>query len=64
MNNTVETTQNGDFKVVPTMSEAAKKFFASPSKLSKERRFKGSIHSNTHMTACTNQSNGIGGLHD
>ena len=43
------------------MSEAAKKFFASPSKLGKGRRFQGSIHTNTIMVNATNQSVGMGG---
>lgn len=42
------------------MSEAAKKFFASPSKLGKGRRFKGSINTNTYAQQCTNQSDGFG----
>ena len=38
------------------MTDAAKKFFASPSKLSKGRRFKGTIKTMSHMAACTEQS--------
>lgn len=59
MNNTVEHRKNNDFKVLPTMSESAKKFFALPSKLStgeKNSRFKGTVRSMFHLSACSEQA--------
>jgi hypothetical protein len=47
---------NNTFK--KPMTEAAKKFFASPSKLSKSKRFKG-VYSETIMTRASNQANGV-----
>ena len=41
------------------MTDEAKKFFASPSKLSKCKRFKGSVASETLMSRATNQSSGV-----
>ena len=46
-------------KTVPAMSTSAKKFFASPSKLStgaKNRRFKGTLRSMFHLASCSEQS--------
>lgn len=46
-------------------TEAAKKFFASPSKLSsgeKNRRFKGTVNTNFYKKSCSDQSGTSNGL--